>query len=105
MGYACPVCLTDSLDEPYKHYSLDICRVCGVEFGYDDAINELGWTGKDWEEKTDKLLAAKHGKLRKIWKNAGNLNWWEETKKPGFTSGVPWFDEYWANHPDEYDEW
>lgn len=105
MRFMCPVCLTDSLDEPYQHYSYDLCRTCGVEFGYDDAINREGWTQNDWAEKADKLIAERHAKLRKIWQDAGSLTWWEETKKPGFTCGVPWFQKYWANHPDEYENW
>lgn len=105
MKYTCPVCLTDSLDEPYVAYSYDICHMCGVEFGYDDAIDEYGFTKEDWETKADLLIAKNHEKLRKIWAEAGKPNWWEETKKPDFEGGVKWFKDYWDAHPEEKDEW
>ncbi len=103
--YQCPVCLTDSLDEPYITYSYDICNMCGVEFGYDDAIDEYGFTKEDWETKGVELLAVNHAKLRKIWQDAGSPNWWEETQQPDFAGGVRWFKEYWAKHPEEKDVW
>lgn len=105
MKYQCPVCLTDSLDEPYMRYSYDICNMCGVEFGYDDAIDEYGFTKEDWDTKGDALLAVNHDKLRQIWLDAGSPNWWEETQQPDFTGGVRWFKEYWNNHPEEKDVW
>lgn len=101
----CPVCYSESLEEPYEHYSYDICRVCGVEFGYDDAINEYGWTVEDWEAKADTLIATNHANLRQIWLDAGSPNWWDETKQPDFEGGVRWFKEYWEKHPLEKDEW
>lgn len=105
MKYQCPVCLSDSLDEPYSHYSYDICSVCGVEFGFDDAIDEYKWTKEDWETKADALIGENHKKLRKIWQDAGCPNWWEETKQPDFKGGVRWFKEYYENHPLEKEEW
>lgn len=105
MKFTCPVCCTESLNVPYEHYSYEICHTCGVEFGYDDAVDREGWTRNDWAEKADKLISERLAKLRKIWQDAGRLNWWEETKRPGFTFGVSWFKTYWAEHPDEYDEW
>lgn len=106
MKYQCPVCLNDTLDKPYKRYSYDVCRMCGVEYGYDDAINEASdWSDEEWDTKADEQIAANHKKLRKIWQDAGSLNWWEESKKPNFTYGVKWFKEYWKAHPEEEKEW
>lgn len=103
--YECPVCLTNSLETPYKAYSYDICSMCGVEFGYDDAIGHADWTVDDWRTKAPLELSAKHAKLRKIWRDFGAKNWTEETKKLDFQGGVAWFDNYWELHPEEQKEW
>lgn len=79
--------------------------MCWVEFGFDDAINESGWTKEDWATKADALLSANHRKLRQIWLDAGSPNWWEETKQPDFTGGVRWFKEYRKKNPLEKEEW
>lgn len=100
--YKCPVCLQDSLSQPYKHYSYDICRVCGVEFGFDDAIDE---SSKDSPISVDEKISANHTKLRKIWMDAGSKNWWDETEKPDFKGGVSWFEAYWDANPLEKSEW
>lgn len=73
--YNCPVCLTDSLEDPYTPNSFDICGMCGVEFGYEDTNTS-------------------HEELRKIWLDAGSPNWQKETVKPDFKGGVKWFDDY-----------
>jgi predicted metal-binding transcription factor (methanogenesis marker protein 9) len=79
--------------------------VCGVQFGYDDAIDETGWTKEDWASRAKEEISRRHDKLREIWQAAGSLNWWDESTKPDFVHGVPWFDKYWDEHPDEHDEW
>lgn len=105
MKNKCPVCLNNTLDEPYQPYSYDICMVCGVEFGFDDAINEYGFTKEDWEKRAPKLIEKNHDKLRKIWIEAGCPVWEEEVKKPDFKGGVSWIDNYWKKHPEEEKEW
>ncbi len=79
MKYKCPVCLTNSLKEPYTPNSYDICRMCGVEYGYEDAT-------------------IPHTKLRQLWQEAGSPNWWDESEQPDFKGGVRWFDEYREKH-------
>ncbi len=106
MKNKCPVCLTSSLKTPYSRYNHDVCRNCGVEFGYDDVVHVSHCTSKEnREEEISLLVAERHKKLRQIWKDAGSLSWWEETKNPDFVSGVIWFDDYWKNNPEEYEQW
>lgn len=105
MKYKCPVCLNETLEEPYEAYSYDICRTCGVEYGYDDAIDEYDFTKEDWETKAPALLAENHSKLRQIWIDAGSPNWWEETQQPDFEGGVRWFRDYYKKHPLEKEQW
>jgi len=96
MKYQCPVCLTDSLDEPYKHCSYDICKTCGVEYGYDDYVNH---------NDLERLQPLKHAALREAWVAAGSPLWWDgEVQQEDFTYGVSWLKEYYSD-PKRKEEW
>lgn len=96
MKYECPVCLTLSLDEPYEHCSFDICRCCGVEYGYDDYVDH---------DDLERLQRIKHTELREAWIAAGRPHWWEdEVQQEGFDYGVSWLKEYYSD-PERREIW
>jgi len=73
MGYMCPACGYDKLDEqPWteESASYEICSSCGIEFGYDD------WAGGDVQARQDAYAAWRHR-----WR-AGGMRWFSPSEAP-----------------------
>lgn len=73
LKYICPVCGYSDLDSPpfdeFGAPSFNICPCCKVEFGYEDAAQNMS------------QLISRHKILRSDWISKG-MPWWTEYSQP-----------------------